>query len=106
MGSGTVQFHPGYLEGWILRDGKFYHGKTMLEGADRLILFMGRVWRHRPEQTGQFQLRLRFRRQDEMTQVRRVEGPAKKSDTLMQQFPRHIKSITHLETSKTSLRQL
>lgn len=54
----------------------------MFNGCNKLFLFVGRLGSENPKQTVEFQLSLRFRSEDKMTEMRRVKGSAKESDAV------------------------
>lgn len=73
----------------------------MVNGCNDLFLFVGRLGCQNPKQAVEFQLSLRFRSEDEMTEMGRVKRAAKESDAIG-----HDESISLKCRRRTSVRRL
>lgn len=77
---GAVEFERGKFEGGFIGEGEFQHLDAMTRLCDEVPHFVRRDGREHPDQARELQALTRFAREDEMTQMRRVEGSAKKSN--------------------------
>ena len=80
MRTRPVQLDARELKGWVVGDGQVHHGQAVFHRGNDLFLFVRRVGSQYPEQPVETELPLGFGGKDKMSQVRRVEGPAEKTD--------------------------
>src|SRR5687768_5403324 len=103
MRTWPVQLHIRKLKSRVIAYRQPHHSYPVLEGSNGLVLFVRGIGCHRPEYTRQLQLGCCFRSQNQVTNMGRIEGPTKQTDTLVQRFIGHIKSISHLAGMKNIL---
>jgi hypothetical protein len=79
MGRWTVDIHTAKLEIWITIQGSAEQIQAIGQRRDLLVCFMGWNRREDPKHPLQAKLGVSFSRQDQMTQMWRIERAAKDS---------------------------